>query len=319
MDNFESNSKYFRESFRGFNKDDVIKFVSSMIKEYSENEEKYKEEISESTANLIKRTEEANNAKKEIDNMKKEVETLKSDIQVKANDVAAIEKKYKVLLEEYDQQRALVDTLPADIQNNEELNKQIEELNKKINESEAEKIFLLDVIKKFELETGVRTADICSEESLKNKKVTFENNMIDMAEANKKIAALEEEISVVRKENEELHELRDKADELAAEEERIYEKITGELGNVIYSAKQTAENVVAKATAEAEDIMAKAIMKRTIFFEEYEKDVMKLKEKFRKMQEDYRVVVEKYKNSYDVFSSELIILEEIVSEIYDKI
>lgn len=354
MDNFEgSSSKYFRESFKGFNKDDVIQFVTKMIKEYSEAEENYKEEISQATENMLKKTQETTKLKKEID-------ALKADMQKKSNDATAIQKKYTVLFEEYERQRAVIDALPGDVKLRDELNKKIDNLNTKLSESEsklknsesklsnrikeleqfknklneneiklnenevklieseADKKFLLDVIKKFELETNVRVKDICDVQSLNDKKITFENNMIDMAKASKKIVALEEELSTIKKRNQELIEAKSNVDELSSDEEKIYEKITAELGNVIYSANRTAENIIAKATNEAEDIMNEVNIKRAMFLEAYERDVLKSKESFELLQNEYRIMAEKFKNSYETFSGELSNVDRTLDRIHDK-
>ena len=323
MEDFVNSSKYFRESFKGFNKEDVIQFMTKMIKEYSDTEEKYKEELSEAVSNIIKKTEEAENLKKEKDKYQRETAALKVDIQKKTSEFTTLSKEYTALSKEYEQQRTVIDAFPVDADNAEELRGNIEKLSAELKENEenyeSDKTFLLDIIKKFELETGLRTSDVCSSEALKNKKITFENNMIDMAEARRKITALEEEIVKIKKENEELLEIKKQASELSSDEEKIYEKITSELGNVIYSAKRTAENIVEKATSESEDIMNNANIKRTIFFEEYEKDVYKIKENLKEIQEIYKTTAEKFQSSYDIFFAELTEVEKSMNGIYDKI
>ena len=55
--NLDENTGLFRESFKGFNKDDVAAFIQKLSKDYADNEEKYKERIAKLT--------EENNAKSE--------------------------------------------------------------------------------------------------------------------------------------------------------------------------------------------------------------------------------------------------------------
>lgn len=331
MVNLGDGSKYFRESFRGFNREDVINFVTKMIKEYSENEEKYREVIAETTANLTKKTE-------EMEKLTKELENLKADLRKKALSVNEIQEKYSKLHEEYKRSKAAVESMLSTSEETqkdtseieEKLNSQVSDLSQQLGKGEAEKTFLLDVIKKFELETGLRISDICDRESLESQTISFENNMIDMEEARKKIEAFEREIAAVRKENEELNELRAKSAETPQEEQKIYEAITSDLGNVIYTAKKTAENIVgtanseaesimSKATSDAEDIMNQANMKRTLFFEEYERDVFKLKEKYRELKDRYAKIMEIFKDSYETYSLELLDVENDIENIYNKL
>ena len=277
MENFGNSSKYFRESLKGFNKDDVIQFVTKMMKEYSDAEDKYKEDLAASEATIIKKTEEAAILKRKLD-------TSAVDMKKKTDDFNVVQKKYTILCEEYEKQRALVAAMPTDAENSEELRKQIDNLNAMLDERETEKLSMSEAAE----------------------------------EADRKIMSLEEEIFALKKENEELIEIKNKVNDLTANEEKIYEKITAELGNVIYSANRTAENIIEKATAEAEDIMNKANLKRTAFFEEYENDVSKLRENLEAVKESYRNISEKFKISYESFSVELFKVEQTLEEIYDK-
>jgi cell division septum initiation protein DivIVA len=322
MPNIGDGSAYFRESFRGFNKDDVINFMMKMSKEYEDNEAKYKEEIAESETNILKKEE-------EIKNIKQNTGTLKAEMQKKSEETAALHKKYTALCAEYERQKAIIDAVPSaqdSKKSEEEFQRKTEELNNKIHElgdklktDEAEKEFLRDVIKKFELETGLRTADICDAEVLETHKISFENDMMDMAEAKKKITGFEKEIDTLKKENAELLEIRNSTQELSSDEQKIYETITADLGNVIYSAKKTAETIVEKAKAEADDILNKANMKRAIFFEEYEKDVAKLKEKYKLIYENYEKVKDDFKNAYEIYCEKLITIDQDIKNVYEKL
>ena len=54
--NLGENSNFFRESFRGFNKDDVAEYIAKLSKDYTANEEKYKEHIAKLNAELKAKT-----------------------------------------------------------------------------------------------------------------------------------------------------------------------------------------------------------------------------------------------------------------------
>ena len=56
--NLEENTNFFRESFKGFNKDDVTAFIQKLSRDYAENEEKYKERIAKLTAESKSKSEE---------------------------------------------------------------------------------------------------------------------------------------------------------------------------------------------------------------------------------------------------------------------
>jgi len=54
--NLGENSNFFRESFRGFNKDDVAEYIAKLSKDYTANEDKYKEHIAKLNADLKAKT-----------------------------------------------------------------------------------------------------------------------------------------------------------------------------------------------------------------------------------------------------------------------
>ena len=55
--NLGENNNFFRESFRGFNKDDVAEYIAKLSKDYAANEEKYKEHITKLKLDLEARGE----------------------------------------------------------------------------------------------------------------------------------------------------------------------------------------------------------------------------------------------------------------------
>ena len=366
MDNFDSSSKYFRESFKGFNKDDVIQFVTKLIKEYSESEETYKEEIAKSTEAVIKKSE-------EIVELEKTINTLKAYSQDKTNEeelskqIVSLNAKLKdndnKLKEAETKLKSAETKVPDGIETRVKeaetrynaTKLKLREVENSLQDAENDKQFLLDVIKKFELETGVRVREVCDEQSLATQKVSFENNMIDMAEASQNIAALEASIAALKKEKEEMNriniELHTQADNLSVKEEKVYAKITAELGNVIYSANRTAEDIMTKATtesenimnkttadaeylinkttaeandimnnatAEADDLLNKTKMERAMFYDERDKEMVKIRESLRAIQQSQKIIAEKFKDSYETFAGDLVRIEQLIDETHDK-
>ena len=399
MDNFDNSSKYFRESFKGFNKDDVIQFVTKLIKEYSESEETYKEEIAKSTEAVIKKSE-------EIVELEKTINTLKANSQDKTNEeelnnqIASLNDQLKdsdnKLREAETKLKNAGTKVPEGMENRVKeaetrynaTKLKLREVEITLQDAENDKQFLLDVIKKFELETGVRVREVCDEQSLAAQKVSFENNMIDMAEASKSIIALEASIAALKKEKEEMNriniELHNQADNFSVKEEKVYAKITAELGNVIYSANRTAEDIMNKATtdaenimntatteadeimskttaeaneimsrttteaneimskttsdaeylinkttaeandimnnatAEADDMMNKTKIERAMFYDERDKEIFKIKESLKTIQQSCGIISGKFKDSYETFAGDLVRIEQLIDETHNK-
>jgi cell division septum initiation protein DivIVA len=70
----EKNNSFFRESFRGFNKDDVAEYIAKLSKDYTASEEKYKEHIAKLTSELAAKTTDPEipaSVTEEIENYKK--------------------------------------------------------------------------------------------------------------------------------------------------------------------------------------------------------------------------------------------------------
>jgi len=66
--NLGENNNFFRESFRGFNKDDVAEYIAKLVRDYGANEERYKEYIAKLTMELKTKTDELSNFTPETEN-----------------------------------------------------------------------------------------------------------------------------------------------------------------------------------------------------------------------------------------------------------
>ncbi|MCL2774286.1 MAG: hypothetical protein FWD71_13175 [Oscillospiraceae bacterium] len=136
--NLEENNNFFRESFKGFNKDDVAAFIAKLSKDYSENEEKYKEHIAKLTADNKTKADELNKLYLDRENYSQNTDSL-----ISSEELEDIEKKYKEDLDklaadvrEKDDMinslmQSLKDVSASEKKYREEMNKLIDEVNEK--------------------------------------------------------------------------------------------------------------------------------------------------------------------------------------------
>ncbi|MCL2095623.1 MAG: DivIVA domain-containing protein [Oscillospiraceae bacterium] len=75
------NLNYFRESFRGFNRDDVAEYIAKLSKDYAQNESGYKEQIAKLQAQVTELNNKAENQKPpDISRELEEIRTLKENL-----------------------------------------------------------------------------------------------------------------------------------------------------------------------------------------------------------------------------------------------
>lgn len=142
--NLEENNNFFRESFKGFNKDDVAAFIAKLSKDYSENEDKYKEHIAKLTADNRAKAEEINKLNYELTSRGDYTGTsAPPEGYISPEQLEAIEQKYKDELDklsaeiyEKDQMinnfmQSLKDVSASEKRYREEMNNLIDEINEK--------------------------------------------------------------------------------------------------------------------------------------------------------------------------------------------
>lgn len=337
--NADENMSFFRESFKGFNKDDVVAFIQKLSKDYSDNEEKYKEKITNLIAENKLKTEEAAAAAAAL----QEAETkLRRESEQHANkktaEIAELKKEIERLNQSLEASSANVDKYKDDV------NKLLKEVRSK----ETEIIELQKNTAAFEASGSssgeienlkIKYTDVLkNNEELKYKldeaaKIIKEmrgSNTETVNELSNQVAELSKTIEKIKNEKEEavrgidaIKEERDKAIEAlknqfeqnkskVEDEQKIYENITAELGSIVYSAKKSAEEITAKAAAEAEDIIARANMKKLAIIEENEKNIARFKNTYGIIKQEHEKMMTAFNIISENYSSKLL---EIKSEI----
>ena len=147
--NLEENNNFFRESFKGFNKDDVAAFIAKLSNDYTENEKKYKEHIAKLTVDNKAKTDEINRLNAELADLSRRGGSSLSNYAppsegyISPEHLGEIERKYKEELDklsteiyEKDQRinnftRSLTDVSESEKKYREEMNNLIDEIHEK--------------------------------------------------------------------------------------------------------------------------------------------------------------------------------------------
>ena len=378
--NLGENNNFFRESFRGFNKDDVAEYIAKLSKDYSANEEKYKELIAKLAAEVKAKTEEIENLESGRENtgvsaesMVVSLEEIESKYKDEINRLVSElnERDVKIInLQSVQDEEKAADNVPsiapeelAELKEEimkaketiYELSKEIEELrerceaaesrevpepdSKTINqlsfqlaECESEKLFLFNLLKKFIFMLGT--------ESSKNKNI---ENIAVLSDIGSKAAVsgeieaglnallqLKDKIAELEAENAGLKDKIANAPAMVATEQEMYKAVMSKLGDTVYSANKSAEEIVAKAKAEAEDIIngikteadniiGGANAKRTGIIEENKKIMADFKEKYEFIKSEHESMVQKYKETSGKYALRLSELEDTINVIYDTV
>ena len=196
--NLGESNNFFRESFRGFNKDDVAEYIVKLNKDYSANEEKYKAIIVKLTAEVKAKTEEletlgaGSEQRPEIpldeieQKYKEEINRLVNELNEKdvkiinlqaVGEQVSAEKDFNApaevseLKEEIERYKETIANLSKEIeelkenfkqtesQNTAELeSKTINQLSFQLAECESEKLFLFNLLKKFVFILNIESA-----------------------------------------------------------------------------------------------------------------------------------------------------------------
>ena len=383
--NLGENNNFFRESFRGFNKDDVAEYIAKLSKDYTANEEKYKEHIAKLTAELKAKTDELSNFDPEFASMdgqtgqfdeieqryKEEISRLTDEIADKDATISSLQVQLELsrtepagLLgtgsEEIIKYQELIGNLSKEIEQLKEESEKAEAesvqenqasqfeqfeqnaeainlLSFQLSECESEKLFLLNLLKKFivilDLETArekdVEHAATISEIGPKLVIAEeIESKLYALAGLKDIIGRLEDKINELETENANLKTMSAEKQETQSDEQKIYESITADLGSIIYSAKKTAEEITTKAETDAEDkisnaqfeadaIIGNANAKKESILEESRNNMAEFREKFGFIKKEYEEMQQKYKELSENYMLHMSEIEGTLNVIYD--
>jgi len=292
--NLGENNNFFRESFRGFNKDDVAEYIAKLSKDYTANEEKYKELIAKLHAEVKTKTEEIENLESgreppigEIEKKyRNEINKLMNDLNERdikiinlqtlneqaqaGNNNAPETPELSELRNEISKSKETIYNLSKEIEElmerceqaeskeTPELFKQVNQLSFQLAEAESEKLYFFNLLKKF-----IFMLDIESSKDKNSEKITALSDI-----ASKSVIASEIEAEIAN-----LIAFRQKAEELEAANAELNQTITGlnetiaKLENQIAQSNEqqmyesiTADlgSIIYSAKKSAEDLVIKA-------------------------------------------------------------
>ncbi|MCL1858622.1 MAG: hypothetical protein FWF92_05255 [Oscillospiraceae bacterium] len=373
--NLGENNNFFRESFRGFNKDDVAEYIAKLSKDYAVNEERYKEHIAKLKMELDAKTSEISNSEIETDswstqlqsdeitqNQIDEINRLTIELNEKdliinnlriqlesgndANgeipDLTEIAKYQELIgdltkeIEQLKEESEKPETISVETTNKfnqfEQNAEAVNQLSFQLAECESEKLFLLNLLKKF-----IYALDI---ESARGKNIDYAANITDIApkavisdeidSGLRALLGLKDKTTELEYENAELKTNVEENKIVESDEQKIYESITADLGGIIYSAKKTAEDISLKAAAEAENIIGNAKLeadaivgnayaKKEAVIEENMKNMAEFKDKYGFIKNEFEDIIQKYKEISDNYMLHMSDIEGTINIIYDSI
>jgi DNA repair exonuclease SbcCD ATPase subunit len=300
--NTQEPTKFFRESLKGFNKDDVTAFIKKLSRDYTENEEKYKERIAGLTA--------ANKAKD--DELEETVARLteSNKVALRSNEEAflkerdfqfqELKKKNAELEKQAESMKLLVKSSAAD------MDKYKDDANKLLGEVRSKDAEIIELKKSAEeaRESGGAGSEMFNELSAQIAELSAGNEKL-RAEKDAVIADLENRI--------------EQGKEKFENEQKMYESITADLGSTIYSARKSAEDITAKALAEAEDIIARANAKKLATLEENEKNNAQFREKYDFIKNEHEKIIGHFRHITEKYSSKLLEIGDAINNISEKV
>lgn len=334
--NVGESSNFFRESLRGFNKEDVAEYIAKLSKDYTANEEKYKEHILKLTAELKTKTDEKdaviNELREQLDlsseeipsgEAKEEIEKYKEAMNSLTNEIEEFKVKCEVLASE-----------AATAKNGyPETDKEtLNQLSMKLAAGESEKLYMFNLLKKF-----ISALEI---ESAKGKDIGNAANISDIASKSViageietglgVLAGYKEKAAELENENARLNEELNKKQAALSGEEQIYKEVMTKLGETVYSANKTADDTIARAQAEAGDIIEKAkntaetIIKtadgiRAETMEEDKKKKAEIKEKYGFIKKEHEKMCQKYREASESYEFCLSEFENTIEKIYENV
>ena len=353
--NLSENNNFFRESFRGFNKDDVAEYIAKLSKDYAANEERYKEHIAKLTAEVKAKTDELTAFTPDPPELealagleseyKGEIGRLTGELEEKDKTISDLQ----LQTENWRQQCGDLEKEARNLRGGQKGDSEaVNQLSFQLAGTESEKMYLFNLIKKF-----ILTLDI---ECAKGKNIDYAANISDIApksvisqeieaglaglvdsqkqsrELDAANAALKEKIAGLEADIAEFK-ARPAETESAivlSDEQKIYESITADLGGIIYSAKKTAEDITAKAKADADNMLDQAkfeaeatvsgaAVKRDAVIEENKKNMKEFKEKYEFIRKVHADMVQKYEEVSEDYTSHLAEIRDTINILYDSL
>ena len=97
----------------------------------------------------------------------------------------------------------------------------------------------------------------------------------------------------------------------------VYKNITSQLGEIIYSANKTAEDILAKAKLDAAVIIENANEKTVVINTENNKNMALLKEKYDYIIKEHEDLLQKHIEASDTYVLRLNELGSVINKIYE--
>jgi len=389
--NLGENNNFFRESFRGFNKDDVAEYIAKLSKDYTVNEDKYKDHIAKLSAELKAKTDELENLsletvkqqqtesldeieqkykdeiirltdelnKKDADLSKKDAELNKKDVELNQKDIKLNAMQIQIDLgsieaEEFTEQRELIDSMTQEMEELREKYEALEseavalrsnaaeepkidyaavnEVTYKLAESESERLFLFDLLKK--------TIPVLDIESLRGRDITNASAVSDIAPKSELAGEIEKKLMMLNGfkyrteqleiENAAIKEELNKNIVARSDEQKMYETVTADLGSIIYSAKKSAEEILAKARTEADNMVGEAKIeagyiiddanvRKEAISEENKKNIADLRAKYETVKKEHENMIRKFEEISESYSNSLYEIGDTINNVYDTV
>ncbi|MCL2100002.1 MAG: hypothetical protein FWH24_06165 [Oscillospiraceae bacterium] len=312
--NLDENTSFFRESFKGFNKDDVAAFIQKLSKDYADNEEKYKERINKLTnennakikeiEDLITKSSSTDRISEQLYEKNTEIENLNNLLKTSTSEVDKYKEDANKLLSEVRAKDAeIIELKKAASVSENSGSKNESEFNAKIEELKKEKDNVLQA----------------ANNALKEKDATLQtaNNALK-----EKDAALQNTGALLKEKDAIISELRNRLENNKAtteDEQKIYETVTADLGNIIYSAKKTAEDIIEKAKGDAAEVIEQANLQKHKILENNERNFAKLKETYAFIKTEHNKIIENFNAFTSKYSSALLETKNIIDNIGNNI
>ena len=310
-------------------RDELLREKSEMVNELTELKQKHLDEIARLTNELEEKDVRINELQSMLDSdgnsvsdSREEIEKYKEAMNGLSREIEEFKGKCEALASETDILR-----------NEPKMDKEaVNELSLLLAESEAERLYTFNLIKKF-----ISALDI---KSAQGKDVKNAANISDIAPQAEIAAEIEEvlcefsgmkqAISDLETENSELRENLNSSRNGNATEEQMYKTVMEKLGETVYSANKSADDTIAKAKneaayiidsakTEANDIIetAKAMIENTE--REDKKKMAEIREKYAFIKKEHEIMYAKYKEITEIYSLSLADVEDTISAIYDSV
>ncbi|MDF2685221.1 MAG: hypothetical protein K0S55_402 [Clostridia bacterium] len=280
------NTKLFRETpFNGYNREDVVNYITKQDQETRELEENYKREVSASTTELAA-------SKNEIEKLKSIIDTLNSTIEEKIESYNELNEEYNQLKNKLLEQSAVLtdksemaDKLQDKFEN---LSNRYDDLNKKVNNQEK----LISELKEQNEEQNNSIREyiekVCILQAASDNDSTMKTRIAEyqrlLAEKDEKIKSLENNWDQCKKDyavyidvrnnvDKILNQAKAQADEIIKnanlesndiieagkrEKEAITSKINEELNSLLINATKESGRIIKNAKEQAENIITSA-------------------------------------------------------------